>query len=64
MDRVLYCPTCARPTAVAIGSPDRCLSCNTLVEWRETSPAPQIPYTLSTNDRRFLRSLKIAVEQD
>lgn len=62
MSKVLYCPTCrAATTALVSESKPYCRECNGLMEPREMNPGP---VKFDYNDRRFLRSIRIAVDDD
>ena len=63
--RMIWCRHCrcglawARPR-----DPDLCPKCDEKGDWLSMVPDPKVPYALTFNDRRFLRSLKVEASDD
>ena len=57
--RVLLCRKCGHWYQVVQQIPDICPHCEQSASWT-TDDAPSKPYVLSENDRKFLKSLRIA----
>lgn len=66
MSRTLWCqnPGCGTGYASVAGDiPKVCPACDQPAHW-STEAGPKVPFALSSNDKRFLRSLKITSEYD
>jgi hypothetical protein len=72
MGRRIYCRFCANPEEIIAGVfPAKCSKCDEVGFWA-TEPgkgiepkhkkAPRVPFNLNLNDKKFLRSLRIAQE--
>lgn len=59
MAQVLFCRKCGNWYAVQLKVPDICPNCEQSAEWSTEEPKP---YRLSENDRRFLKSIRVAPE--
>ena len=61
---VLFCRSCETANTFSrnwLEDDDACVACGAKGLWR-TESEPKVVYDLSVNDRRFLRSLRIAPE--
>ncbi len=60
MARVLFCDKCQKPTgAIVVEGKPKCATCLDAVAWREMD---EQPLTLTFNDRRFLKMIRISPE--
>src|SRR5262249_44049356 len=65
---ILYCSWCASAYGSLGEVPARCPSCDRVTHW-STEPLPpaadqpKVPYVLTWNDRRLLKSLRIQVDE-
>ncbi len=62
MGRTIYCTRCAAPILIDTACPPACPACGSTTYRSGTEP--RVPFTLSVNDRRFLRSLRIGIDDD
>jgi len=61
--RVLLCRKCGHWYQVVQQVPDICPFCEQSASWVDDD-TPSKPYVLSENDRKFLKSLRIATNND
>jgi hypothetical protein len=63
---IVYCQACGTGYGSLGERPVKCPSCDREPQWRDTPPYadPKVPYELTTNDRRFLHKLQVAVESN
>lgn len=64
MAMTLYCRECQQPNYFErnwLNEDDACQYCHSVGQWR-TLNDPKHDYTLTHNDKRFLRSLRIGQE--
>lgn len=62
----LYCKKCSAGYASLGEVPRVCPACEQETSWTTAMPMssdPRVPYEVSLNDRRFLRSLRISPEE-
>ena len=58
MARALYCAICDADVAI-VEDPTRCATCQGPVVWHDT---PDLPFTLTRNDRLFLSRIGIGAQ--
>lgn len=58
---ILYCRHCSTGYGSIGEVPLKCPACDRVTTWTAyfPQPEPKVPYTLSINDHKFLRSLRI-----
>lgn len=63
--RSVFCKNCGRRATVDLAGelPSVCLGCG-MTGWWRADGEPAVPYELTLNDKRFLRSLRITPEDD
>lgn len=61
---ILYCGRCFTGYASIGEIPVKCPACDRVTRWTTSLPLdrPKVPFALTLNDRRFLRSLRIDPE--
>jgi hypothetical protein len=63
MAHVLLCRKCGHWYQVVRQIPDICPHCEQSASWT-TDPDPDKPFKLTENDKKFLRSIRIATNND
>ena len=66
---ILYCVKCTTGYASIGEVPTRCPACDRITSWTTTipvmpGPEPKIPWKVGINDKRFLRSIRIASSEE
>lgn len=61
---IRYCSRCWTGYATMGDLPAKCGACDRVTRWVESLPLdqPKVPYELNINDKRFLRSIRVASE--
>ena len=59
-DKQWYCAGCQRVEIFRADAPTACLTCGASKSWRPVASGdPQVPWSLTENDKRFLSGVKI-----
>jgi hypothetical protein len=62
---IRYCSRCWTGYATMGDLPAKCGACDRVTRWLEALPPnpPTVPYKLEPMDRRFLKSIRIAIDE-